>query len=167
MFDLTRRGAAAVLVLVMSIGAAHALDRVKLGKAVPNSFAFAMAELGLEQKFFEQEGIALEISAFRGDAQAQQALEKINVLAAKLGGQDTRVVTPSGLDGPGMSTSAYDIGLFYRYAWQNPTFADIVIDGERRTAIRLSIEDRARVTPAPPSINGDATLAPETIHLTN
>ena len=56
----------------------------------------------------------------------QQALEKINVLAAKLGGQDTRAATPSGLDGPGMSTSAYDIGLFYRYAWQNPTFADIV-----------------------------------------
>jgi len=55
-----------------------------------------------------------------------QAVEKINVLAAKLGGQDTRVATPSGLDGPGMSTSAYDIGLFYRFAWQNPTFADIV-----------------------------------------
>ena len=56
----------------------------------------------------------------------QQAVEKINVLAAKLGGRDTRVATPSGLDGPGMSTSAYDIGLFYRYAWQNTTFADIV-----------------------------------------
>ncbi|OBK77314.1 D-alanyl-D-alanine carboxypeptidase [Mycobacterium sp. 1165178.9] len=56
----------------------------------------------------------------------QQALEKINVLAAKLGGQDTRAASPSGLDAPGMSTSAYDIGLFYRYAWQNPTFADIV-----------------------------------------
>ena len=56
----------------------------------------------------------------------QQALEKINVLAVKLGGQDTRVATPSGLDAPGMSTSAYDVGLFYRYAWQNPTFADIV-----------------------------------------
>lgn len=56
----------------------------------------------------------------------QMALEKINVLAAKLGGRDTRVATPSGLDGPGMSTSAYDIGLFYRYAWRNPTFADIV-----------------------------------------
>ncbi len=39
---------------------------------------------------------------------------------------DTRAATPSGLDGPGMSTSAYDMGLFYRYAWQNPTFADIV-----------------------------------------
>src|SRR5947209_6007730 len=56
----------------------------------------------------------------------QEAVEKINVLAAKLGGRDTRVATPSGLDGPGMSTSAYDIGLFYRYAWQNPAFADIV-----------------------------------------
>ncbi|WP_375483614.1 D-alanyl-D-alanine carboxypeptidase family protein [uncultured Mycobacterium sp.] len=56
----------------------------------------------------------------------QTALEKINALAGKLGGRDTRVATPSGLDGPGMSTSAYDIGLFYRYAWQNPTFADIV-----------------------------------------
>ncbi|OHU93302.1 D-alanyl-D-alanine carboxypeptidase family protein [Mycobacterium talmoniae] len=53
-------------------------------------------------------------------------LQKINTLAAKLGGSDTRAATPSGLDGPGMSTSAYDIGLFYRYAWGNPTFADIV-----------------------------------------
>jgi D-alanyl-D-alanine carboxypeptidase (penicillin-binding protein 5/6) len=54
------------------------------------------------------------------------AVQKINDLAGKLGGRDTRAATPSGLDGPGMSTSAYDIGLFYRYAWQNPTFADIV-----------------------------------------
>jgi serine-type D-Ala-D-Ala carboxypeptidase (penicillin-binding protein 5/6) len=54
------------------------------------------------------------------------ALNKLNDLARKLGGRDTRVATPSGLDGPGMSTSAYDIGLFYRYAWQNPAFADIV-----------------------------------------
>jgi len=54
------------------------------------------------------------------------AVKKINDLAAKLGGRDTRAATPSGLDGPGMSTSAYDIGLFYRYAWHNPVFADIV-----------------------------------------
>jgi serine-type D-Ala-D-Ala carboxypeptidase (penicillin-binding protein 5/6) len=53
-------------------------------------------------------------------------LARLNDLAGKLGGRDTRVATPSGLDGPGMSTSAYDVGLFYRYAWQNPTFADIV-----------------------------------------
>ncbi|MGE2726646.1 serine hydrolase [Mycolicibacterium pulveris] len=54
------------------------------------------------------------------------ALNKLNDLARKLGGHDTRVATPSGLDGPGMSTSAYDMALFYRYAWQNPVFADIV-----------------------------------------
>ena len=54
------------------------------------------------------------------------ALNKLNVLASKLGARDTRVATPSGLDGPGMSTSAYDIGLFYRYAWQNPIFTKIV-----------------------------------------
>jgi serine-type D-Ala-D-Ala carboxypeptidase (penicillin-binding protein 5/6) len=53
-------------------------------------------------------------------------VQKINTLAGKLGGRDTRVATPSGLDGPGMSTSAYDIGLFYRYAWHNATFADVV-----------------------------------------
>lgn len=58
------------------------------------------------------------------------ALRKINVLAGKLGGRDTRVATPSGLDGRGMSTSAYDIGLFYRYAWQDPIFSDIVATRE-------------------------------------
>jgi len=54
------------------------------------------------------------------------ALAKINDLAGKLGGRDTRAATPSGLDGPGMSTSAYDLGLFYRYAWQNAVFANVV-----------------------------------------
>ena len=54
------------------------------------------------------------------------AMQKINTLARQLGGYDTRAATPSGLDGPGMSTSAYDMGLFYRYAYNNPTFAAIV-----------------------------------------
>ncbi|MEH3142879.1 MAG: D-alanyl-D-alanine carboxypeptidase [Mycobacterium kyogaense] len=53
-------------------------------------------------------------------------LTKLNGLANKLGARDTRVATPSGLDGPGMSTSAYDVGLFYRYAWNNPVFSNIV-----------------------------------------
>ena len=36
-----------------------------------------------------------------------------------------------------------------------PTFADIVIDGERRTAIRLSIEDRTRASAPTVSADGD------------
>jgi ABC-type nitrate/sulfonate/bicarbonate transport system substrate-binding protein len=53
---------------------AHALDKVRLGKAVPNSFTFSAAEVGSEAKIFEQEGIDLEATAFRGDAQLQQGL---------------------------------------------------------------------------------------------
>jgi stage V sporulation protein S len=39
-----------------------------------------------------------------------------------------------------------------------PTFADILIDGERRTAIRLSIEDRTRppVSAPAPAIDGES-----------
>jgi len=50
-----------------------------------------------------------------------------------------------------------------------PTFADILIDGERRTAIRLSIEDRSRVAQAPISADGDghAPLPTATVHFTN
>lgn len=51
-----------------------ALDSVRLGKAVPNSFAFGAAEVGIEAKIFEHEGLAVTVSSFRGDAQLQQAL---------------------------------------------------------------------------------------------
>jgi stage V sporulation protein S len=57
-----------------------------------------------------------------------------------------------------------------------PTFADIVIDGERRTAIRLSIEDRTRsgaevasLSQASRDVDGEARapVPSGTIHLTN
>lgn len=53
------------------------------------------------------------------------AVAKMNALAAQLGARDTRVVTPSGLDGPGMSTSAYDLSLIFRAALRDPDFAAI------------------------------------------
>jgi len=74
MLDVLRRGAVAAAALVLLSGAAHALDKVRVGKAVPNSFAFAGVEVGVEAKTFEHEGLELEVSAFRGDAQLQQAL---------------------------------------------------------------------------------------------
>lgn len=55
-----------------------------------------------------------------------ETVNNLNEMAHKLGARDTRVATPSGLDGPGMSTSAYDLGLFYKYAFADPTFADLV-----------------------------------------
>lgn len=53
-------------------------------------------------------------------------LLKINALAKELGMADTRATSYSGLDGAGMSTSAWDMGLAYRAAFANPTFARIV-----------------------------------------
>lgn len=43
--------------------------------------------------------------------------------ARELGGFDTRVATPSGLDGPGMTTSAYDMALITRAALHEPLIA--------------------------------------------
>ena len=68
------RSLTALAALILSAAAAHALDKVRVGKAVPNSFAFAGVEVGIEAKLFEQEGLEIEVSAFRGDAQLQQAL---------------------------------------------------------------------------------------------
>ena len=51
-----------------------ALDTVRLGKAVPNSFAFGAAEVGIDAKIFAGEGLDVAVSSFRGDAQLQQAL---------------------------------------------------------------------------------------------
>lgn len=56
----------------------------------------------------------------------ETTLQKINELALKIGTQDTFAASYSGLDAPGMSTSAYDMALIYQYAWQDPTFARIV-----------------------------------------
>jgi len=61
--------------LVASLcGPAAALDTVRVGKAVPNSFAFGAAEVGIDAKIFEQEGLDVTVSSFRGDAQLQQGL---------------------------------------------------------------------------------------------
>jgi D-alanyl-D-alanine carboxypeptidase (penicillin-binding protein 5/6) len=55
-----------------------------------------------------------------------EAVAKMNALAERLGTQDTRVATPSGLDAPGMSTSAYDISRIFAAAMKKPLFAEIV-----------------------------------------
>lgn len=54
------------------------------------------------------------------------ALAKMNAIAAKIGALDTRAATTSGLDGPGMSTSAYDMSLIFSHALRQPRFAEAV-----------------------------------------
>nr|WP_245992427.1 D-alanyl-D-alanine carboxypeptidase family protein [Prauserella muralis] len=54
------------------------------------------------------------------------AVRKMNELAERLGAKDTRAATPSGLDGPGMMTSAYDMSLVFGYAMRQPAYAEAV-----------------------------------------
>ncbi|MEU1985300.1 D-alanyl-D-alanine carboxypeptidase family protein [Nocardia sp. NPDC019395] len=56
----------------------------------------------------------------------EAAIAKMNDLAKTLHAYDTRAATPSGLDGPGMSTSAYDLSLLFREAMSIPLFAQII-----------------------------------------
>jgi NitT/TauT family transport system substrate-binding protein len=77
MLETLRCAASAFLLAAPTVlwsGAALALDQVRLGKAVPNSFAFGAVEVGVEAKIFEKEGVEIEVTSFRGDAQLQQAL---------------------------------------------------------------------------------------------
>ena len=47
-------------------------------------------------------------------------------LAHQLGALDTRPATPSGLDGPGMASSAYDLALLFRVAMRDQLFAETI-----------------------------------------
>lgn len=55
-----------------------------------------------------------------------ETVAQMNETAKQLQALDTRAATPSGLDGPGQSTSAYDLAAIFRHDMANPTFADIV-----------------------------------------
>jgi len=74
--SLKRRSTAVVLMasLVLASGAALAQDKLRIGKSVPNSWAFAATDVGVQAGIFKQEGIDLAISSFKGDAQMQTGL---------------------------------------------------------------------------------------------
>lgn len=56
----------------------------------------------------------------------EATLRKVNEKAAEIGTNSTYAASYSGLDAPGMSTSAEDISRIYRAAFHDPTFARIV-----------------------------------------
>lgn len=61
--------------------------------------------------------------ALGGDPVTVAAMDRA---ADALGALDTRPATPSGLDGPGAATSAYDLVLLFRAALREPLFAQTV-----------------------------------------
>ena len=57
-------------------------------------------------------------------------VDLMNTTARQLGALDTRAATPSGLDGPGMQTSAYDLASIFRVAMREEPFAQAVATRE-------------------------------------
>ena len=75
----------------------------------------------------------------------------MNATAAAFGALDTRAATASGLDGPGQSTSAYDLALFARKDMATPPFPELISDPGRHGC-------RARTTRATSSANDNQLL---------
>ncbi|MGB2571954.1 D-alanyl-D-alanine carboxypeptidase family protein [Micromonospora citrea] len=65
---------------------------------------------------------AANMLARLGAGSAQAGVREMNAEARRLGAWQTRAVTPSGLDGPGQFTSAYDLALIARVCFADPTF---------------------------------------------
>jgi D-alanyl-D-alanine carboxypeptidase (penicillin-binding protein 5/6) len=62
----------------------------------------------------------------RANGGYDKTVAEMNATANTLGALDTRAATVSGLDGPGQSTSAYDLALFARADMATPLFPGIV-----------------------------------------
>ncbi|MEU1607023.1 D-alanyl-D-alanine carboxypeptidase family protein [Micromonospora matsumotoense] len=65
---------------------------------------------------------AANLLARLGAGSAAAGVREMNAEARRLGAWQTRAVTPSGLDGPGQFTSAYDLALIARVCFADPTF---------------------------------------------
>jgi D-alanyl-D-alanine carboxypeptidase (penicillin-binding protein 5/6) len=61
-----------------------------------------------------------------GQGGVPATIEAMNAEARRLGALQTHAVTPSGLDGPGQFTSAYDLALIARVCFANETFRKYV-----------------------------------------
>jgi D-alanyl-D-alanine carboxypeptidase (penicillin-binding protein 5/6) len=61
--------------------------------------------------------------AMGGDA---ATLSAMTAMAQQHGALDTRPATPSGLDGPGMASSSYDLALLFRAAMTKPLFVSTI-----------------------------------------
>ncbi|SCF48449.1 D-alanyl-D-alanine carboxypeptidase (penicillin-binding protein 5/6) [Micromonospora matsumotoense] len=82
---------------------------------------------------------AANLLARLGAGSAAAGVREMNAEARRLGAWQTRAVTPSGLDGPGQFTSAYDLALIARVCFADPTFR------------RYALTERAQI-PAQPAL---------------
>ncbi len=86
--------AAAALALVSAVAhPAAALDKIRVGKAVPYIFSFAVVEVGQAKGFFAKEGIEAESIGFQGGAKLHQGMISGAVDMGLSSGADLAVVS--------------------------------------------------------------------------
>ncbi|MDT5039913.1 MAG: hypothetical protein QOE51_898 [Actinoplanes sp.] len=73
-----------------------------------------------------------------GKGGVAQTVADMNAKAHELGAYQTHAVTPSGLDGPGQFTSAYDLALIAREAFAEPDFGTYALTRTARMPAQKS-----------------------------
>jgi ABC-type nitrate/sulfonate/bicarbonate transport system substrate-binding protein len=68
------RAAVAALLVGAVAQSAHAAEKLRVGKAVPEAFSFVPLDVGMRKGFFAKNGLEIESIAFTGDARMQQAM---------------------------------------------------------------------------------------------
>ena len=78
---------AAILALLVGTGA-HAEDKLRVGKAIQNSFGFGLLDVGIASGVFKQHGFEIEAVTFSGAAKLQLALTSNDIDLGLSTGQD-------------------------------------------------------------------------------
>jgi len=79
---------AAILVVLLVSTGARAEDKLRVGKAIQNSFTFALLDVGIASGIFAQHNLAIEPVTFSGAAKLQQALTSNDIDLGLSTGQD-------------------------------------------------------------------------------
>ncbi|WP_405415115.1 D-alanyl-D-alanine carboxypeptidase family protein [Pseudonocardia alni] len=120
------------LLLALVVDERLPMDRVVVGTAEDGDVDGSRAGIGPGGRYTVDQllhGLLLSSGNDAANALARElggvpaTLAAMRDEARRLGALDTRPATPSGLDGPGMSASAYDLGLLLRAALERPRIA--------------------------------------------
>ena len=88
MMRILRLAAAALLLMPLALGSARAEDKLRVGKAIQNSFPFGLLDVGIGSGVFKQNGLDITPVTFSGAARVQQALTSNDIDIGLSTGQD-------------------------------------------------------------------------------
>jgi NitT/TauT family transport system substrate-binding protein len=74
MYQKFRVAACIAALSLLLTSAASALEKLRVGKAVPEAFSFVPLDVGVRKGYFAMNGLEIESIAFAGDARMQQAM---------------------------------------------------------------------------------------------